>query len=331
MRAIDRVQRVVFIRTDRLGETLLNLPAMAAVKAALPEAALTVLVHPHLKPLIETIPWIDRVIDYARPSAQAWWVGALRLGRLLRPQRFDVAVVSNPMKELHVAVWIAGIPTRVGYDRKWGEFLTHRLPDRKALGERHEVEYNLDLIGQLGLAASLPPWPLPQFDREWIEIQQLLEPHGQRLDKPFIAVHPWTSNPAKQWSEERFRSLIERCATRGERGMVIIGGPEEAGATPLVRSPDRPIIDLVGRLTLRQLAAVLQQAQLLISNDSGPVHLAAAVNTKTVVLFGTSNAATSPRRWGPWGQGHVVIWKPSMEAITVEEVFDAVQRQLATP
>lgn len=325
----EQGQRVVFVRTDRLGETLLNLPAMAAVKAALPNASLTVLVHPQLHALLEIVPWIDHVLTYLRPLNRPWWAGARRLGRQLRSQRFDIAIVSNPMKELHVAAWLAGIPQRVGYDRKWGRLLTHRLPDRKALGERHEVEYNLDLVGQLGLAVSVPPWQLPPLDREWGEVQQLLQQQGHRLATPFIAIHPWTSNPAKRWSVERFQSLIERCATEAGREVVIIGGPEEAGVPLSVRSSDRAIVNLVGRLTLRQLAAVLQRAQLLISNDSGPVHLAAAVNTRTVVLFGTSNAATGPRRWGPWGQGHVVIWRPSMDAITVEEVFHAIQRQLA--
>jgi ADP-heptose:LPS heptosyltransferase len=86
---------------------------------------------------------------------------------------------------------------------------------------------------------------------------------------------------------------------------------------------------MVGRLTVRQLAALLQQVGLLVSNDSGPVHLAAAVETPTIVLFGTSDPAAGPRRWGPWGQGHRVIWKASMEAIQVDEVVDAVRSQLS--
>ena len=89
--------------------------------------------------------------------------------------------------------------------------------------------------------------------------------------------------------------------------------------------------NVIGRLTLRQLAALLQCARLLVSNDSGPVHLAAAVNTQTLVLFGASEAATGPRRWGPWGEGHVVLWKSSMEEIRVEEVFEALQRLLQHP
>ena len=110
--------------------------------------------------------------------------------------------------------------------------------------------------------------------------------------------------------------------------VVVIGGSEEEQRAPLLVPEGRAVANLVGRLSLRQLAALLQCARLLVSNDSGPAHLAAAVNTKTLVLFGTSNRATGPGRWGPWGSGHAVMWKPSMDAMTVDEVFAALRRAL---
>src|SRR3989338_2692280 len=102
MPRVDQVRRVVFIRTDRLGETLLNLPAIASLKAALPSAVLTLLVQPELAPLMARAPGVDRVVAVP-PARDAWWGRALALSRLLRPYRFDLAVVSNPMKALHVA------------------------------------------------------------------------------------------------------------------------------------------------------------------------------------------------------------------------------------
>ena len=328
--AIKRVRRVLWIRTDRLGETLLSLPAAAALEAALPGARLTLLVHPSMAPLLETLPWVDRVLTCDYAAIGPWWIRAVRLVRTLRPHKFDVAVVSNPMKELHVAVWLAGIPRRVGYGRKWGRLLTHCVPDRKALGERHEVEYNLDLAKasiDAPMLASAPQWQLPSLEREQAEVLRLLEQQGIPSSEPFIAVHPWTSNPLKQWPPARYQALVHAISQR--LPVVVIGGPEERGRVRdvLPSTPPR-VADLVGRLSMRQLAGLLQQARLLVSNDSGPVHLAAAVNTKTVVLFGTSEPAAGPRRWGPWGQGHTVICKPSMDEICVEEVVAAVVRQV---
>ena len=324
----ERLHSVVFIRTDRLGETLLNLPAMAALRAALPHARLTVLVHEDLVPIFSAIPWIDQAIAYHPGPRSRWWIRALRLQRKLRSLQSDLAVVSNPSKELHLAVWLARIPWRVGYRRKWGGLLTHRLEDRKALGERHEVEYNLDLVRTLGLPTAATVSKLPQWSREHAEVIAKLQEQGVGAAEPFVAVHPWTSNPLKQWPAERYRLLIQRLAQELTLRVVIIGGPAERAGLPDVLPVKLPVIDLVGRLSLRQLVELLRCARALVSNDSGPVHVAAAAGTRTIVLFGTSDPASGPKRWGPWGEGHTVISKPSMDAITVDDVTHALRRLL---
>ena len=329
MASPDQARRILFVRTDRLGETLLNLPAMAAVKAAIPGSRLTLLVHQDLAPLLARVPAADEVIGWTSEGFPLWWLRAWRLGRLLRAGRFDLAVVSNPKKELHAAVWLAGIPVRVGYDRKWGGLLTHRVPDRKALGDRHEVEYNLDLIQALGFPTSSPPWRFPSLEREQAEVLQLLHQEGASSAKPLLAVHPWTSHPAKRWPLDRYRTLIRRIGERLPCHVVLIGGPETRSEVRSVLPEGAAVTDLVGRVSLVQLAALLQRAALLISNDSGPVHLAAAVGTPAVVLFGSQEAASGPRRWGPWGDGHTVIWRSSLDAIDVDEVMAAIERYMA--
>ncbi|MBI4342353.1 MAG: glycosyltransferase family 9 protein [Candidatus Omnitrophica bacterium] len=324
---MNAARSILFIRTDRVGETVLNLPAVAALDAAWPDASITMLVHPALEPLVSRAVGVDRVLE-APADPAPWWTQAGQLHRLVRPHRFDVAIVSNPTKAAHVAVWCAGIPQRVGYARKWGRWLlTHRLEDRKALGDRHEVEYNLDLVRALGVPPAISPNLFPPLARELDDVRRVLAGQGLGPSQPFIAVHPWTSNAAKQWPLERFSALIERIA--GPLGMpvVVIGQPE--GGSPTHQTfwgGGRSVIDLIGRLSLPQLAALLQGARLLVSNDSGPVHVAAAVGTRTVVLFGASHPGAGSRRWGPWGAGHIVLDAPSMEAISVEDAFAAVQR-----
>ena len=336
VRMVDRpaipMRRLLFIRTDRLGETLLNLPAVAALKAALPSAAITLLVHPDLQPLLEAVPEADQVLADTRAAGPLWWLRALRLARMLRPHRFDLALVSNPKKELHAAVWLAAIPRRLGYGRKWGWCLTDRVPDRKALGDRHEVEYNLDLVRALGLPAAALPWRFPPFSREQEDLRRLPELRDLQPSEPLIAVHPFSSNPMKRWPAERCRELIRRLALRRDVRIVVVGGTEEQEQVSEVLPPDASVANLVGRLTLRQLAALLQRARALVSNDSGPVHLAAAVGTRTVVLFGGSaQPASGPVRWGPWGSGHAVIARPDLAEISVDDVMGAVSEMLRCP
>ncbi len=323
------VRRLLCIRTDRLGEVLLTLPAVMALRASYPDCHLTLMVNPQLAALLSGTPGVDRVVEYREARGVPWWVKAWRLARELRVGRYDAVVVANPKKEFHLAAYWAGIPMRGGYHRKWGGLLTHRIPDRKALGACHEVEYNLELVQALNPRLTVALWRLPVLERERAEVRHLLAQQGLEPSKPFIAVHPWASNPRKQWPAERFRALIRLLSGHGSLQVVVIGGVEERSRLAAVLPDGVRVAEVVGRLTLRQLAALLEQARLLVSNDSGPVHVAAAVGTRTVVLFGAADPATGPRRWGPWGEGHQVIWKASLEEIAVDEVLAAVNAQLA--
>ncbi|MBI4341308.1 MAG: glycosyltransferase family 9 protein [Candidatus Omnitrophica bacterium] len=321
------LQRIVCVRTDRLGETVLTLPAVAAIKSAMPSACVTLVVHLDLQELLGRCSAADRVVSSPDASQSRWWLRALRLWRWLRREGFDAAVIFNPKKEWHVAVWMAAIPMRIGYDRKWGALLTHRLPSRERFGNCHEVERNLNLASLLsGKAITAPPLA---FDLETprAEVKQLLDQQGSSMS--YIVVHSWTSNPRKQWPANRFQELVSRLSKESGRTVVLIGGAEASAATGRWLRNHGRVIDLVGRTSLPQLAALLGGACVLVSNDSGPVHLAAAVGTPVVALFGTTDPATGPQRWGPWGQGHTMIWKPSMEAITLDEVLAAVRRYVS--
>ena len=322
--------RVLFIRTDRLGETLLNLPAVAALKHGLPDSSLTFLANPALVELLEGWPMLDEVIGYAPEPRRPWWVSAFALAGQLRPRRFDIAIVSNPKKELHLATWLAGIPTRIGYNRKWAWTLTHRRSDDKAVGAHHEVEYNVALGRSLGIAVpSIPSveFPVRKAADQYLDTVLRAKPQeGQSL----VAVHPWTSNPKKQWPIDRFQRLIDSLAGELDCLVAVIGAPEERGGLHGSLRVDRShVLDLVGQLSLSQVAALCRRARVLVSSDSGPVHVAALMGTPTVVLFGTTDPATGPRRWGPWGNGHAVLCQPRMDAIGFDEVLQAVRRSLS--
>ena len=328
----DRVRRVLIVRTDRLGETVLTLPLIQAIRACAPSGRLhvTLLVHPELRELLEHLPGVEQLLIRHAGRAR-WWREAIALARQWRPQRFDVALIANPTKAIHAATWLAGIPRRIGYDRKWGWCLTHRLPDRKALGDRHEVDYNLDLIRALGVQAPIAQWRWPDFEPESAAVARALRAQGLSAGDPFLVVHPWASTARKQWPLERYRAVIRWVMDSLGLAVVLVGQPDPRGGAPHATViPSQPgVVDLAGGLTLRELAALLRCARALLSNDSGPVHLAAALQTPTVVLFGTTEAATGPRRWGPWGTGHTVICRPTMEAIATDEVCAALGARLA--
>ena len=237
---------------------------------------------------------------------------------------FDAVFISNPMKALHLAAGLSGVSARIGYDRKWPLLLTRRMPDDRSSGKRHEVESNVEFLRFAGVPIheTLPvSWNLQDEEEGVAAIlaQRVVDPN-----KPFVVIHPWASHPKKQWPPECLVALIQEIHGRYRLPAVIVGRPDIAAPSFDAVIQECSGADLTGELTLPQLAALLKRAAVLVSGDSGPVHLAASVGCHVIALFGTKEAAAGPVRWGPWGSGHKVIWKSSMDAITVDEVLEAV-------
>lgn len=321
----NRSGSILLCRTDRFGEFLLTTPAMAALKVKFPDSHGILLVAPALRELAEELPFVDEIIEWqpGRHSLRQLW----RLGRRLRSAQVRVAVVFNPLKELHLVTFLAGVPLRLGYDRKWGFLLTHRLKDTKAEGNRHEVECNLELAGLLGATAPQPLFSLRGADEE---SSQLLRRFQLDASSRLVVVHPWTSDPHKQWPLERFVELSRRLAIGKGVQVAIIGGrDEQVLAQQWYASSCGPTLrQLTGQTSFRELTALLKRATLLVSGDSGPVHLASCVGLPVLALFRSDIPGKGPRRWGPLSAGSNVLAKDNLLAMSVDEVMAAAERML---
>ena len=235
-----------------------------------------------------------------------------QIKRDLRKHIFDLAVVLNPTKEAHQSIFLAGIPARVGYDRKWGFLLTHKLKDTKHQGNRHEVDCNLELTGLLGAGT--------QNKALAIKVDTNLYKHF--VNQKIVVIHPFTSDSVKQWPIERFMELAQQLRAQLDLKVMLVGLSQE----PLEINDN--IINMVNKTSLPELAALLKRCSLLISGDSGPMHLAASVGIPVVALFRNDLPGKTAKRWGPWGSGHVVIEKSNLNDITVDEVFNKVKEVL---
>ncbi|MEI6437666.1 MAG: glycosyltransferase family 9 protein [Candidatus Omnitrophota bacterium] len=308
--------RILLVRNDRFGEFLLNIPAFRAIKESYPGAQVTVAVAPGVEELARAVPFIDRVLVF--PPENSAWFELVRFVLFLRREKYDAAVVLNPTARAHQILFWAGIPRRAGYARKHAFFLTDRIADRKGLGHRHEVENNLDLVALLGCATAdkslvlnVPVDIQDHVARKW----------GLDPSERYVAVHPWTSDSVKQWPLENFEQLVTTLAQDKAHRVVLIGRPEAWHRPLRVPRSDR-VIDLSGRTSLLEAAAVLRCCSVLVSCDSGPVHLAASVGTKVVALFRDDMPGKNPERWGPWPVfNHAVVAAGRLEQITLEQVM----------
>ena len=336
--------RILVVRLDRLGDLVLSLPAIEALRRQYPNARISLLTRAWTRELLEGHPWVDEVIayEYEKGGRHRSLLGYFRLLKEIIRRRFDVAFVLHPGARSYLVPFLAGIPYRLGYQDPWGFLLSTALPDRRRDGTRHESEYALEIIR--AFKVETPPdlkanlFPSSLLGAKIAKEYGVGDVDGQA---PWIAVHPGSSCVSKRWSVERFEALGKKIMQQFPHQLMILGGKEEqALGQKLKNSWGERATDLTGKLNLKELPALLERCELLISNDSGPVHVAAAVGTRVISLFGRNQAGLSPRRWRPLGHGHTVIQKDvgcvvclahnctidfeCLKAITVDEVFDAV-------
>ncbi|MFH0826608.1 MAG: glycosyltransferase family 9 protein [Candidatus Omnitrophota bacterium] len=302
----------------------MNIPSFRAIKCAFGGSRLTLMVHPYCKDLAGCIEEADEIMTWE--SKRHGFLRIFKLVGELKKKDFDLVVIFNPSKEMNIISFLAAIPKRIGYDRKWGFLLTHKMEDKKHLGQLHEIEYNLQLAALAGAKTEDKTLSL-RIDDGIIDI--LLDGFGLRKNHDLVALHPWTSDSFKQWPAENFVRLAKRLEKELNKTVLIIGGPEELEKSRTVFNPwILRSINLTGKISLIQLATLLKRCRLLISCDSGPVHLASCVGTPALALFRTDVPGKSSVRWGPVSRGSAVIEKTSLFDITVEEVFDKTKRML---
>lgn len=294
----ERIRNILVVRNDRFGEFLLNIPAIRALKETYPQARLTLAVSPGVYELAGLLDFVDKVL--------VWDL----VKKNLKKHKFDICVILNPTKEANLRSFWAGIPWRAGYDRKWGFLLTHKLKDTKHLGNRHEVDCNLELVELAGAGT--------QNKSLSIKVNEGLFP--EFTGKEIIAIHPFTSDPVKQWPFERFEELALRIRQELDLAVIMLG--LSASNFNLKGG----IINLINKTTLPELAALLKRCSLLISCDSGPVHLSAAVGTPVIALFRNDLPGKTAKRWGPWGSGHIVIENDNLSKISVNDIVTQVKR-----
>ena len=235
--------------------------------------------------------------------------------------------------------FFAGIPYRAGFAPRVPFLLTHPVSDRRHEGAKHEAEYTLDVIRAFGIPAErADSYETPLRHRAGYSAEKIMERLGLDGGAEIVALHPGASCPSKRWPLDRFASLGLKIHDEFPGKIIaIVGGPgEKEMGESLAREIGGKTLDLTGQLDLKELAGFLSRCEALVSNDSGPVHIAAAVGTRTLTIFGRSLPGLGAVRWRALGHGHVVLQKDvgcvvclahrctidfeCLKAVTVDEV-----------
>jgi heptosyltransferase II len=308
---VGGIRRILLARTDRLGDVILTTPAIEAVRRRYPDAFLACLVGPAGRAIVEGNPFVDEVIVLDKKGEHAGLRGMVRLVRQLRRRSFDAALVFHPEFRVHAALFFSGIARRIGYARKGGWFLSERVKHTKQLGEMHEVQYVLSLARRLDTGPQCPEPFVPVSDeaQEWAG--NALAAAGIGEQDLLIGIHPGASCRSKVWPAERFAEVAQALSREyGCRTVIVAGRESREDAARVEDLLGASALNLAGRTDIGQLAAVCRRCRVFITTDSGPMHVAAGVGVPVVAVFGRNLRGISPRRWGPWGDYHVVLHKP---------------------
>ena len=297
-------RRILLVKPSALGDVVHALPVAALLKRRWPESRLSWLVARPFAPLLETNPHVDETIPFDRGRGESFRRHsgqATRLARTLRGGNFDLAIDLQGLLRSGWLTWQTRAARRVGFAAaREGSplFYTDRVPSRP--GERHAVERYLDVAEHLGCGRSPVMFDLPTTDADERAVDVLLEPLAGR---PFAALLPGTNWVTKRWPASHFAELATRLPNETGLAVVIAGGPDAADAARAIRQAAPDALNLTGRTAVRELVALLRRASLAITNDSGPMHIAAALGRPLVSTFGPTN----PHRTGPYERGRSVV------------------------
>lgn len=293
--------RILVIKPSSLGDIVHAFPVVSAIKAQWSGSHITWLVKRQWADLVERAEGIDRVwpVDM---TVSSW----IREGLALRAQRFDVAIDLQGLFRSGILAWLSGAPTRVGFANgregsPW--FYTQRVP--VASLDVHAVDRYLSVAAALG--ASPPHKPRFGFkllEEDMAVVREICERSGFTVDRPWVAMNVGARWPTKRWPIEYFAAVVDQLYEAHRDPVVMIGGSEERAYTEQLRVLTKsPFIDLCGEIPLQCLPALLSRATAMITNDSGPMHIAAALGIPVVAMFGPTSAS----RTGPYGDGHQVL------------------------
>ena len=333
------IKRVVVRGTNWVGDSVMTVPALRALRRVLPEAEITLAIRPGTQGLFADAEFMDNILVYDRrgllsvmPQVRKWRQGA-----------FDLAILFQNAFEAALIPFLAGVPLRLGYATEARQpMLTHpvSLPDWRT--SRHEVFYYLYLItaleqllfGTSSICEQEPDAGLELSESRKEEATRLLNSHGVTSESKLVAICPGSINSrAKRWPAEAYAALAD-LLIEDHSQVLLIGSKEEMDVSQQVMMRMRhQAIVLTGQTSLDQITAVLGLVDLVVTNDTGPAHVAAALGRPTLVIFGPTNPLTTrpfslqaeilrhPPECAPCMLRDCPIDHRCMTAITVEEVF----------
>ena len=337
------IKRILVVVPNWIGDAVLAVPAISMIRDNFPKAHIGIIGLPHICELFKESPYIDQIYPVDKPSISPFNKGGLRgiwnLANNLHSEKFDMAILFPNSFRSALIVRLAGIPLRCGYSTD-GRRLLLNVPVSldSQVKKLHQTEYYLNIVSSLEsyfsnkIIEQKPTIPLyspllKRGDRGDLmgmvglylskdEIQQALSTLKKNHIPPgslIIGINPGAAyGSSKRWYSKRFGKVAKVFNERYNAKLIVFGSQSETDiAEEIVRTADVPLLNMSGKTSIRELMSLISQCRLFITNDSGPMHIAAALGVPVVAIFGS----TDPQITGPVGDVHIILKNRSGERV----------------
>lgn len=328
-------KRILIVKLSSIGDVVHSLPALSALRKRFPKSYIAWVVKKQIANIISGHPYLDEVIIYEGPRKTA---------KKLRSLKVDLAIDLQGLFRSGFLTFISGAKTRLGFSRANSRELSRLFLNQKVTpgkDDRHVIDKNLSLLRPLGIEVKQKEFIIPVSRESREYITNFLRKREITSSDILVALHPGASWPSKLWPEEKWIELADRLIEELKVEVIFLWGPEEKSSIDRMvkMTKNRPIISC--KTNLKELACLISKCRLFVGGETGPLHIACALNIPSVALIGPTDSV----RNGPYGEGHIIIekdlpcrgcWKHQckkldcMRSITVDEVYSAVGKQLKT-
>jgi len=339
----SKIKNILIRSTNWIGDAIITTPAIRAVHKNFPEAKISLLAQPWVAPIFYNNPYIDDILLYDIAGKHKGLSGIIRLRNELRKEKFDLAILlQNSFEAALISIW-AGIPNRLGYNTDVrGLLLTHCIPLKPYLKRVHQIDYYLGLLKSVSLKSDSRQLTIVITDKERKHTEATLEQQGITSKDKLIGINPGAVfGSAKRWFPERYAQLSLQLHAYSKSTIVIFGGPsEKALGQYIAQLMGNRCINFCCKTSLREAVALIERCQLFITNDSGLMHVAAALNIPQIAIFGSTDYVTtspnslnsqiirSPVPCSPCLKSECPTDHRCMKNITVKMVYDAAVKLL---
>jgi len=340
----EHIERLLIRSTNWIGDAVMTTPAIRAIRKYFPNAHISLLAKPWVAPVFENSEHVDRLLVYDGERRHKGFIGKVRLARDLKPYRFDAVILLQNAFEAAFISFLSGIPLRIGYNTDARQLLlTHPVSCTNEIKKKHQTEYYLNMLRGIGVEEDNRDLYLKLNPGDRLRAESILSEQDLSPGDKIIGINPGaTYGPAKQWPLDRYARLADRIQALTGSRVVIFGGPGDINLGRYIsnKMQHRPV-DLSGKTRLGEAMALIEKCDLFITNDSGLMHVAAALDVPLIAVFGSTNPVTT----GPLSRNSRIVRAPlecspclrpecpkghlnCMDLISVESVSDVVKEMV---